>query len=273
MRRGASHHFFNGLLAGEAIERGELPADQEQNIIKLKPILFSCVGCIVLLGSSSAWAYINAGFKSQAEADAYYKNQRDARAREAALRLAVLNEAIQRDPNDAVAYYQRAKFNSQRNPKQALDDFDVAIRLNPAFKQAWYRRSCVRAALKDDVGCFADLEETLRRDPALTDARYRLAALCYASVDESVRDLRKARQLAETLCDANMKPDQRQFGLLAAVCAELGDFEAAVRWETKRQSTPNAITLRSLLNSYRRGETVTTIRAEMISVPSQIPLD
>lgn len=242
--------------------------------MRLRWILLSTLMAAVVLVPRMADAYINAGFKSQAEADAYYKRQRDVKSREAAQRLAVLDEAIQRDPNDAVAYYQRAKFHSQRSPKLAVTDFDAALRLNPKFAQALFRRSCVRASLKDYVGCASDLEETLCLDSTSADARFRLASLCYASPDESLRDLAKSRRLAESLCDANKKPEQRHLELLAAVCAELGDFEAAIRWETKLwESTPDAIPPDSRLHAYRRGETVMTLRNQMSSVPANIPLD
>ena len=61
-------------------------------------ILLPTLMVAIALVPRTANAYINAGFKSQAEADAFYNVKAREEAREEAHRLAFLNEAIQRDP-------------------------------------------------------------------------------------------------------------------------------------------------------------------------------
>ena len=215
-----------------------------------------------------AHAYINGGFKSERESREYYRRQRDERASQAAAQLGVLNAAITRDPEDAVAYYQRAKHHTEHshlNQRLALADFDAAIQLKPDFTQALSRRAAVHAAVKDYVRSAADLTEALRQDSKAVDIKLRLAALYYASPDESVRDLVKSRQLVEELVASGEKPVAAHLDLLAATCAELGDFDSAVKWETKRlQGQPASVAAQfGRIESYKRGEFAADLRSRL----------
>ena len=228
--------------------------------------------------SSNGWAYKNGGFKSEAESREYYRRQRDEKHRERVRQLAVFDEAIARDPQDAVAHYQRARFRCQpemRDLKLALADFDTAIHLKSDFSQAYFRRALVHANLNDFAHCAADLEEALRLDssPSSQKVRYRLAALYHVSPDESVRDLAKARKIAEGLEIVEL---QRlpHCELLAAICADLGDFDAAVRWETRRwERQPADIGDRSNLAAYQRGEIIPQVRCRLRDQLLVIPRD
>ena len=223
---------------------------------------------------TNGWAYKNAGFRSEAEAREYYRRQRDEKHRERVRQLAVFDEAIQRDPHDAVAYYQRGRFRCQpemQNLKLALADLDTAIGLKSDFSQAYFWRGILHANFNDYVRCAADLEESLRLDSS-QKVRYRLAIVYYASPDESVRDLVKARKLAEKLEIA--EPAQRDLHceLLAAVCADLGDFEVAVTWETKRwEGQPLEIAKYSHLAAYQRGDIVPQVRCRLLDQLPVIP--
>ncbi len=228
--------------------------------------------------STNGWAYKNAGFKSEAEAQEYYRRQRDTKHRERVRQLAVFDEAIVRDPQDAVAHYQRARFRCQpesRDLKLALADFDAAIRLKPDFSQAYFRRGLVYANLNDYVRCAADLEEALHLDssPSSQKIRYRLAMLYHVASDESVRDLVKARKIAEGLEIVELQRHPH-CELLAAICADLGDFDAAVRWETRRwEGQPADIGGRSHLAAYQRGEIIPEVRCRLRDQLHVIPYD
>lgn len=221
---------------------------------------------MVLLGVPAIGnAYINAGFKSEAEARQYYRAQREVRVREQQRQLAILDEAIQRDPEDAIAHYQRARFhcNSQhQNWNLALADLDSAIRLKEDLAQAHFLRGLVHANRGDDVRCAADLELALKLTPASDEYRLQLAVLYLIASDPCVRDLQKARHLAEERAVRN--PASTNLELLAVTCAELGDFESAVKFETVRGEGRSANdTSVSNLDAYRRGETVPQFRQRL----------
>ena len=234
---------------------------------------------VLLFGmSTNGWAYKNGGFKSEAESREYYRRQRDAKHRERVRQLAVFDEAILRDPQDAVAHYQRARFRCQpelQDLKLALADFDTAIRLKPDFAQAYFRRGLLHANFNDSARCAADLEESLRLDssPSSQKVRYRLAMLYYVSPDESVRDLAKARKVAEGLEIVELQRHPH-CELLAAICADLGDFDAAVRWETRRwERQPSDIGDRPNLAAYQRGEVLPEVRCRLRDQLLVIPRD
>jgi tetratricopeptide (TPR) repeat protein len=220
---------------------------------------------LVLLATvpATARAYINAGFRSEAEARQYYRAQREERRRQ---QLAVLNEGIFRDPKDAVAYYQRGRFYAdvQLNDwKNALEDFDAAIRLKPDFAKAYVRRAAVHFNLKDDAKCAADLEQAVKLDPE-ERSRLRLATIYLVSSNPEVRNLKKARALADGLDVKSMTDDKAE--LLAAICADELDFESAIKWESQRYTH---LTLthpaRQPLSDYKRGEASADVRRHLVS--------
>ena len=175
-------------------------------------------------------AYQRAVSRQQASFDSAEK-QRD---RE---QLGVLNTAILRAPNDAVARYQRGRLYcesvSLRDFTLARVDFDEAIRLKPDFAQAFFRRGLAHGNLQEYVRAVADLESSLKLAPS-QEVRYRLTLFYYLSPDFSLRDLVKARELAEGLQSDDEAERGRNMAVLAAICAELGDFETAIKLETLR---------------------------------------
>ncbi len=58
--------------------------------------------------------------------------------------IADYNQAIQGDPQDAVAYFKRAfVYMTKGDDDQATADLTQAIQLNPAFAEAYFRRAFV----------------------------------------------------------------------------------------------------------------------------------
>ncbi len=54
---------------------------------------------------------------------------------------------------------------NDNHPKDALEDFDAALDLDPSLVAGWEGRAQARAALGDTVGAERDIAETIRRDP------------------------------------------------------------------------------------------------------------
>jgi tetratricopeptide (TPR) repeat protein len=54
---------------------------------------------------------------------------------------------------------------TQNQPKEALDDFDAALDLQPELQEGWHGRAMARAQLGDMAGAERDLAETIKREP------------------------------------------------------------------------------------------------------------
>ncbi|MEW5859326.1 MAG: tetratricopeptide repeat protein, partial [Cyanobacteriota bacterium] len=73
--------------------------------------------------------------------------------------IADYDQAIQRDPNNAAAYYNRAIARQQiGNPQAAIDDYSEAISISPKFAKAYGNRGLIRYETGDARGAIQDLQ-------------------------------------------------------------------------------------------------------------------
>jgi len=85
--------------------------------------------------------------------------------------MSSLDARLQRDPNDAVAYYKRGQLYAQnRDFSRAAADFDAAIRLNPTDVEALNNRCWARSMFADLQMALQDCNEALRLRPGYVDA-------------------------------------------------------------------------------------------------------
>jgi tetratricopeptide (TPR) repeat protein len=211
--------------------------------------------CVSL--SARAWGYINAGFRSEAEARAHYAKER---AKEEAAFLASLQQAIARDPKDPVPHYQRGNFyRLKRDFVQAIAAYDAALSADPSFYRVYHERAFAHVSRGEFRKALADLEEVSRLNPGLAAAYYSRAVIHHRCPDERFRDLAKARDCAIRACGLQIDDKSAHFNrlqFLAAICAELGDFAAAVRWQSKAVELYGRGEGAERLALYERGETV-----------------
>jgi hypothetical protein len=110
------------------------------------------------------------------------------------------NEAIRLNPWNEVAYQNRANaLEVQGRFAEALADYDMATRLDPGFDFPYNSRAWMRATCPD---------------PRYRDGR------------QAVADAMRACQLSDW-------KEVDYLGTLAAACAEVSDFAAAVRWQAE----------------------------------------
>lgn len=218
----------------------------------------SIVLAITLAWPVVAFAYINAGFRSHDEYRRYLeakrtgRNERRQYVDEQRLRLeqqlAVINESIQRDPNDIVALYQRGKFYQEQfhDREKAMENYWRVIEQDPKFARAYYRRSFLWTGPRKDRHALSDLDEAIRLEPAFAASHFHRAVLRMNSQDPEVRSWTEARQSAEAAIEllelraitskpptADAQVHAEACILLGAMAAELPDFAVATEWEIK----------------------------------------
>ena len=83
------------------------------------------------------------------------------------------NRAIQLNPNDAQAYYNRGLIRyEQKNYPGAEADFSQAIGINPLDEQAYYNRGLTRYRLKNYPGAEADFSQAIGVNSELAAQSY-----------------------------------------------------------------------------------------------------
>lgn len=148
--------------------------------------------------------------------------------------LQELNRAIQLDPDLAHAFNNRGLVYAGMGEKaKALADYDEAIRLNPSLAPVYNNRARVWLGKGSWKSALADFDAAIRLDPALATAYIHRGIIRAACPLAELRDRAKAMDDARKGCELTRWKDSGAMSTLAAAYAENGEFDEAVKWQTK----------------------------------------
>ncbi len=139
-------------------------------------------------------------------------------------------EAIRCDSNNAAAYLERASIRAALGDvTAALEDCSSVLTIGGLREHAQHLRAMLRVQQGDHRGARDDFEELLGGGSAFsTPARIQLAWLLATVPDDALRNGARASRLAHEAVARATAPDAAALDALAAACAELGDFTAAL---------------------------------------------
>jgi tetratricopeptide (TPR) repeat protein len=144
------------------------------------------------------------------------------------------NQALRLDPQLADAYFHRGNtYKAKKEYSQAARDYSEAIRLDPNWPDPYFNRANAYRANKEYDRAVSDYRQVIRLDREDADAFSNLAWLLATCPDPKVRDGRKAVEYATKACDLTSWKASYFLSTLAAACAEIGDYEEAVKWQKR----------------------------------------
>ena len=172
--------------------------------------------------------------KNPQDAKAYFKRafvyMKMARDDEA---IADLTQAIQISPQYQQAYFRRALvYMTKGNYDLAIADLNQDIQLNPKYMEAYYRRACVLMLKGEDDQAISDLSQAIDIDPNFTQA-YLRRSYAYMLKGDYAQAVSELNQIIESHPTASGVYNRLAWLLATCPQASFRDGKKAVEDATK----------------------------------------
>jgi tetratricopeptide (TPR) repeat protein len=191
----------------------------------------------------------------QSEAVAYYselldKNPNDAMAfafrgwankQKKSLDAAIkdYDRAVELAPNQCAWRNNRALIHIEKKDyDKAIEEYDASIRIFPQYGLAYRNRANCWLKKKDYAKAKADLEKAIDLAPDIPYPYMMLARLCATCPDEKFRDGQKALEMVTKAEDRMKTLNGSLLDTLAAVRAEIGEFQQAAKYQEMAFTDP-----------------------------------
>jgi tetratricopeptide (TPR) repeat protein len=149
--------------------------------------------------------------------------------------LADYETAIRLVPTETVFYRDRGNVALMRKQHdQALADYSKSIELDPKYAVPWLQRGKTWAAKKEYAKALGDYEQAARlsaKDSFASIYTTPLALFLAGCPDDKLRDGKRALELAQK--SYGLTKSVNELAAVAAAHSELGQFDAAIQWQTK----------------------------------------
>jgi tetratricopeptide (TPR) repeat protein len=145
--------------------------------------------------------------------------------------LNVLRQVLPDSPD--VLLQLAALYQASKQPEKAIDVFDHLIAQDPQNAAALRGRGDTNLNRGKQAEAVADYKEAVKIDPQNSGALNNLAWVLATSPDDTLRDGKRAIELATQACEVTEYKQAYILSTLAAGYAETGDFDTAVTWSKK----------------------------------------